>query len=264
MVFSGFSRETLLGGTAAVGAALAVGFLAGRRYRGSDLFAFGTSGHSCSFLQGTGNLHKYVLDHSVREHPLLKKLRLAATSTPGKKLWISSDQAQLVANLIRLVGAKKVIEIGVSAGYNTLSMALVLPEDGRIVACEINEDLTSIGKPVWKEAGVLRKIDLRIKPAIETLEELLANGEAGTFDLAFIHADKESYNDYYEKCLRLIKKGKILVLDNVLVSGKVLKPGKNDRAARHIHQLNEKIFHDPRVNITMILMGNGITLGFKL
>uniref|UniRef100_A0A670ZTF9 Catechol-O-methyltransferase domain containing 1 n=1 Tax=Pseudonaja textilis TaxID=8673 RepID=A0A670ZTF9_PSETE len=152
----------------------------------------------------------------------------------------------------------------ISAGYNTLSMALVLPEDGRIVACEVNEDMASIGKPVWKEAGVLRKIDLRIKPAIETLEELLANGEAGTFDLAFIHADKESYNDYYEKCLRLIKKGKILVLDNVFVSGKVLKPGKNDRAAQHVHQLNEKIFHDPRVNISMILIGNGITLGFKL
>uniref|UniRef100_A0A8C5WNJ5 Catechol O-methyltransferase n=1 Tax=Laticauda laticaudata TaxID=8630 RepID=A0A8C5WNJ5_LATLA len=111
--------------------------------------------------------------------------------------------------------------VGVSAGYNTLSMALVLPEDGRIVACEVNEDMASIGKPVWKEAGVLRKIDLRIKPAIETLEELLANGEAGTFDLAFIHADKESYNDYYEKCLRLIKKGKILVLDNVSTSEKV-------------------------------------------
>uniref|UniRef100_A0A670ZTI4 Catechol-O-methyltransferase domain containing 1 n=1 Tax=Pseudonaja textilis TaxID=8673 RepID=A0A670ZTI4_PSETE len=113
-----------------------------------------------------------------------------------------------------------------SAGYNTLSMALVLPEDGRIVACEVNEDMASIGKPVWKEAGVLRKIDLRIKPAIETLEELLANGEAGTFDLAFIHADKESYNDYYEKCLRLIKKGKILVLDNVSTSEKHLKAGQ--------------------------------------
>ncbi|KAM3834765.1 catechol O-methyltransferase domain-containing protein 1 [Vipera latastei] len=264
MALSGLSREALLGAAAAGAAALALGFLAGRRYHGSDLFAFGTSSNSGGFLQGNDNLHKYVVDHSVREHPLLKKLRLAASGPPGQKLWVSPDQAQLVANLIRLVGAKKVIEIGVSAGYNTLSIALVLPEDGRIVACDINKDLASIGKPVWKEAGVLRKIDLRIKPAIETLEELLANGEAGTFDLAFIHADKESYNDYYEKCLRLVKKGKLLVLDNVLVSGKVLKPGKSDRAAQHIHQLNEKIFHDPRVNISMILIGNGITLGFKL
>ncbi|KAL7983027.1 hypothetical protein Chor_013678 [Crotalus horridus] len=206
MPSSGLSREALLAATAAAGAALAVGFLAGRRYHGSDLFAFGISSSFSGFLRGNDNLHKYVVDHSVREHPLLKKLRLAASGPPGKKLWVSRDQAQLVANLIRLLGAKKVIEI----------------------------------------------------------EELLANGEAGTFDLAFIHADKEHYNDYYEKCLRLIKKGKLLVLDNVLVSGKVLKLGNSDRAAQHIHQLNEKIFHDPRVNISMILIGNGITLGFKL
>ncbi|XP_063163748.1 catechol O-methyltransferase domain-containing protein 1 [Candoia aspera] len=263
MAFPGLSREAVLVGAAALGAALAVGFLAGRR-RCSELFASGTSSNSCSLLQGNSHLHKYVLDHSVREHPLLKKLRLVASALPDKKLWVSRDQAQFVANLIRVIGAKKVIEIGVSAGYNTLSMALVLPEDGRIVACEINEDLASIGKPLWKEARVLHKIDLRIKPAIETLDEVLANGETGTFDLAFIHADKESYNDYYEKCLWLIRKGKILVLDNVLLSGKVLKPGKSDCAAQHIHQLNEKIFHDPRVNISMILIGNGITLVFKL
>ncbi|KAM6442183.1 catechol O-methyltransferase domain-containing protein 1 [Liasis olivaceus] len=263
MAFSALSPERLLVGTAALGAALAVGFLAGRRYH-SDLLAFGTSSNSCSLLQGNSHLHKYVLDHSIREHPLLKKLRLVASALPDKQLCVSCDQAQFVANLIRIIGAKKVIEIGVSAGYNTLNMALVLPEDGKIVACDINEDLANTGKPLWKEARVLHKINLRIKPAIETLDELLANGETGTFDLAFIHADKESYNDYYEKCLRLVRKGRILVLDNVLLSGRVFKPGKSDHPAQHIHQLNEKIFRDPRVNISMILIGNGITLVFKL
>ncbi|KAF7247521.1 Catechol O-methyltransferase domain-containing protein 1 [Varanus komodoensis] len=114
------------------------------------------------------------------------------------------------------------------------------------------------------EEGVEHKIDLRIKPALQTLDELLANGEAGTYDFAFIDADKESYNDYYEKCLQLIRKGGIIALDNVLLSGKVLNPGKDDRVVQSMHQLNEKILHDPRVNISMILMGDGLTLAFKL
>uniref|UniRef100_A0A803SZR5 Catechol-O-methyltransferase domain containing 1 n=1 Tax=Anolis carolinensis TaxID=28377 RepID=A0A803SZR5_ANOCA len=153
---------------------------------------------------------------------------------------------------------------GVFTGYNTLNMALVIPDDGKVVACDVNEESANLGKPVWKEAGVEHKIDLRIKPASQTLDELLSNGEAGTFDFAFIDADKEGYNDYYEKCLQLIRKGGIIAIDNVLLSGKVLNPERYGGEVQSMHELNKKIFRDPRVTISMILMGDGVTLAFKL
>ncbi|KAL9847724.1 catechol O-methyltransferase domain-containing protein 1 isoform 1-T1 [Geothlypis trichas] len=195
----------------------------------------------------------------------LPRVCLQLTSDhPHGRMMVSCEEAQLMANLAKLIKAKKVIEIGVFTGYNALSMALVLPNDGRVIACDINEDYAKIGRPLWKEAGVEHKIDLRIKPAIQTLDELLANGEAETFDFAFIDADKESYNEYYEKCFHLIKKGGIIAIDNVFWNGKVLKPRKDDLAAQSIHHLNEKLLRDARVNISMLPVGDGVTLAFKL
>lgn len=249
------SKEAAVG-TAALGVTFAAGLLIGRRYHRE--LPLGTS-------KGKKNpLQQYAQDYSLREHPALKKLRLLTLDHPLKNMMVCCDQAQLMANLARLIKARKVLEIGVFTGYNTLNMALLLPVDGKVVACDINEDFINIGRPVWKEAGVEHKIDLRIKPATQTLDELLANGEAGTFDFAFIDADKESYNDYYERCLRLVRKGGIIAIDNVLWHGKVLKPHKDDLETQHLHQLNEKILHDTRVNVSMITMGDGVTLAFKL
>uniref|UniRef100_A0A8V5G6D9 Catechol-O-methyltransferase domain containing 1 n=2 Tax=Melopsittacus undulatus TaxID=13146 RepID=A0A8V5G6D9_MELUD len=247
-------------GTAMLGVAFATGMLAGKRYP----LIFGTPKSPRSIIGKSSPIRQYILDHSLREHPILKKLRLLTADHPWGRMMVSCDQAQFMANLVKLIKAKKVIEIGVFTGYNALNMALVLPDNGRVVACDINEDYVKIGKPLWKEAGVEHKIDLRIKPAIQTLDELLASGEAETFDFAFIDADKESYNEYYEKCLRLIKKGGIIAIDNVLWNGKVLNPRKDDLAAQSIHHLNEKLLRDARVSISMIPMGDGVTLAFKL
>ncbi|XP_042315237.1 catechol O-methyltransferase domain-containing protein 1 [Sceloporus undulatus] len=255
MPLSSISKEAAIG-TAVLGVAVAAGFLAGRR--SCSRFAHGT-------LKGSGSLlQQYVLDHSLREHPALTKLKMVTSQRHDGRMMVSCDQAQLMANLARLIRAKKVIEIGVFTGYNTLNMALIIPDDGKVVACDINEDTAKLGRPFWKEAGVEHKIDLRIKPAIQTLDDLLANGEAGTFDFAFIDADKGGYNDYYEKCLQLIRKGGIIAIDNVLFSGKVLNSGKYGGDIQSMHELNEKIFHDPRVTISMLSIGDGVTLAFKL
>ncbi|KFO66028.1 Catechol O-methyltransferase domain-containing protein 1, partial [Corvus brachyrhynchos] len=249
-------------GTAMLGVPFATGMLAGKRY---PSLVFGTPKSSTSGMIGKSSpLRQYILDHSLREHPILKKLRLLTADHPWGRMMVSCEQAQLMANLVKLIKAKKVIEIGVFTGYNALNMALVLPDNGRVIACDINEDYAKIGRPLWKEAGVEHKIDLRIKPAIQTLDELLASGEAETFDFAFIDADKESYNEYYEKCLRLVKKGGIIAIDNVFWNGKVLKPRKDDLAAQSIHRLNEKLLRDARINISMLPIGDGVTLAFKL
>lgn len=208
-------------------------------------------------------LADYILQTGLREHAAQKALRAATATMPRGGMQIGAPQGALMALLVQAIGAKRCIEVGVFTGYSALAVALALPPDGRIVACDVSADYTAVGRKHWAEAGVADKIDLRIAPAAETLDALLAAGGAGTYDFAFIDADKTNYDTYYERCLALLRTGGIIAVDNVLWGGSVADPDRNDEDTVAIKQLNAKIRRDERVTMCLLPISDGVTLALK-
>ena len=208
-------------------------------------------------------LYEYLLSVSLREPDVLCRLREETAKMPQHNMQISPEQGQFIALLVELTGARKCLEVGTFTGYSTLSLALALPEDGQIVACDISEEFTSRAKPYWQKAGVAGKIDLRLGPALETLDALIADGESGAFDFAFIDADKVNYQGYFQRALDLIRRGGLILVDNVLWSGAVVDPARDDEDTEAIRAFNQARADDPRISLSLVPIGDGLTLARK-
>lgn len=211
----------------------------------------------------TDSLHQYLLDISLREPAILSALREETAKLPTSNMQIAPEQGQFMVLLVQLLGARNTIEVGVYTGYSTLSVAMALPPQGRVVACDISEEYTSVAQRYWSMAGVSEKIDLRLAPATETLNVLLDDGRASTFDFAFIDADKASYREYFECCLQLLRPGGLIAVDNVLWGGSVIDDQKQDVDTCAIRLFNQQLLSDNRVDLSVLPIGDGFTLARK-
>ena len=209
-------------------------------------------------------LYSYLQEHSLRELPVQKELREATAGMKHAGMQISPEQGQFMQLLARMVNARRAIEVGVFTGYSSLAVALALPDDGKLVACDVSEEWTATARRFWDKAGVAKRIELRLQPAQLTLDELIDAGESGTFDFAFIDADKGRYMAYYERCLTLLRKGGLIVVDNTLWSGAVADASKDDEDTRAIRAFNDAVHRDTRVAVSMLPIGDGVTLALKL
>jgi predicted O-methyltransferase YrrM len=207
-------------------------------------------------------LYQYLLDASLREHPVLAELRAMTRDHLHANMQIAPEQGQFMAMLVKLIGARRTLEIGVFTGYSALAVALALPPDGSVVGCDISTEYTDVARPYWEKAGVAHKIDLRIAPALETLDALIHEEQVGSFDFAFIDADKTGYDGYYERCLSLLRTGGLIVIDNVLWSGRVARPAEDDDTMA-LQALNRKLHRDERIDLSMLPVGDGLTLARK-
>jgi predicted O-methyltransferase YrrM len=208
-------------------------------------------------------LYEYLLSVSVREPEILTQLRQETAQHPQSRMQITPDQGQFMALLVQLIAAKKTLDIGVFTGYSSLVVALALPPEGKVIACDMSEEYTAIARRYWQLAGVADKIDLHIAPALLTLDRLLAAGEAATFDFAFIDADKSNYDNYYEHALELIRPGGLIAIDNVLWSGLVADSEVQDNRTNKMRAFNEKLYQDTRINLSLIPIADGLTLAMK-
>jgi len=206
------------------------------------------------------DVYAYLLRWGVDEPPILAKLREETDSHPRRQMQIGPEQGQLLRLLVGLTGAKRCLEIGTFTGYSSLSVALALPPDGSIVCCDVSEEFTSVARRYWQEAGVADRVDLRIGPALDTLDAMLAVGAAGSFDLAFIDADKGNYPGYWERCVRLVRPGGVIAVDNVLWSGRVADPSDQSPDTMAIRALNERVRGDERVTAVTLPVADGMTI----
>ena len=218
---------------------------------------------SARLLPMTESLRDYLQSVSLRETPVQRALREATLSVRGAGMQISPEQGQFMALLVQLTGTRRAIEVGTYTGYSALTVAQALPPDGRLVCCDVSEEWTAIGRRHWEMAGVADRIDLRLGPALATLDGLLAAGGAGGWDMAFIDADKANYDGYYERCLKLLRPGGLILIDNVLWSGAVADPARTDPDTTALRALNAKLHGDERVGLAMLPVGDGLTLALK-
>ena len=206
---------------------------------------------------------EYLLSVSLREPPILRKLREETASHPIRRFQIAPEQGQFMALLMQMLGAQRTIEIGVFTGYSSLAVALALPPGGKMIACDVSDEYTSVARRYWKQAGVDHMIELHLRPAIETLTELLSQGQGGRFDFCFIDADKTNYGGYYECALELLRPGGLIMVDNVLWSGRVLDASDQTPDTIAVRAFNEKVHNDSRVSLSMLPVGDGVTLALK-
>ena len=211
----------------------------------------------------TEALSKYLHDVSLQEPDVLRRLRQETANMPNAGMQIGPLQGQFMQLLLKLQGAKRTLEVGVFTGYSSLWTALALPDDGKVVACDVSEEWTSIGRRYWEEAGVAHKIDLRLGPAAETLAAMITNGESESFDFAFIDADKENYGRYYEQCMKLVRPGGLIAVDNALWSGQVADPEDQSASTEAIRSLNQRVVQDERVDHSLMQLGDGLMLAWK-
>jgi predicted O-methyltransferase YrrM len=207
-------------------------------------------------------LHDYIIANAQSEPPLLAQLREETNQHPQARMQISPEQGALLAMLIRVMGAKRALEIGVFTGYSSLTVALALPEDGHLLACDINRSFTNTARRYWQQAGVEHKVDLRIAPALETLDGLLAEG-VEPFDFAFIDADKGNYENYFDRAVQLVRSGGLIAVDNTLWSGRVADPTDQDKITRTLRQFNQVVAQDARVDLMILPIGDGLTLAYR-
>ncbi len=205
-------------------------------------------------------LADYVRANALREPDILDQLRQETADLPMAQMQISPEQGQFMALLVKLIGARKTLEVGVFTGYSSLAVALVLPPEGQVLACDVSEEYTAIARRYWAMAGVDHKIQLHLAPATETLAQFIATGHGNTIDFAFIDADKQGYDTYYEQALQLVRPGGLIAIDNVLWSGRVADVAVKDNRTQHIRDLNQKLHHDQRVDISLVPIADGLTL----
>lgn len=208
-------------------------------------------------------LYQYLLSVSVHESAWQQRLREETARDPRRNMQISPEQGQFMALLVELLGARRLIEIGTFTGYSALSMAMALPEEGYLVCCDISKEWTDVARRYWHQAGVEKRIDLRLAPALETLDVLLQEGLQNSFDLAFIDADKENYLAYYEACLKLIRKGGLILVDNTLWDGAVADPENTEIETLAIREFNATLFKDNRIRLSLVPVADGLTMALK-